>query len=630
MSEKINHIPNQFDVIVVGGGHAGAEASYACARAGLKTVLVTMNLDTIGQMSCNPAIGGIAKGHIVREIDALGGLMGRVIDRTGIHFKMLNRSRGPAVWAPRAQAEKREYQNVVKWMLENTENLILRQDTCNSLIIENETVTGIITGRNHEMLAKYVVITTGTFLRGLIHIGDYKANSGRIAESSSEGISPQLNSLGFRMGRLKTGTPPRILKNTIDFSKIDVQKPDDIPMPFSFSTDTIKQQQIDCHITYTNLNTHSIIENNIHRSPLYSGQISGTGPRYCPSIEDKVVRFKERERHQIFIEPEGIETGEIYLNGISTSLPEDVQWQVVRSCIGLEEAEIIRPGYAVEYDFVDPTELTPDLQTKRIKNLFYAGQINGTTGYEEAAAQGIMAGINIIRKERGDTPLILSRGEAYTGVLIDDLVMKGVEDPYRMFTSRAEHRLLLRQDNADRRLMKYGYDLGLVDSDSYFEMKNKYDMIDAIKLKFYNTGIRPSPEFENILNNKNIPDKSNLYGRTVASFLKRPEVGIEDCIAMVKDAYLLKDEQKTILEMEIKYDGYIEREKEKIEKRRSLMQEFIPVDFNYNIISGLKNEAREKLNRLRPQNLESASRISGVDPPDIDLILLYIRKLKSA
>ena len=630
MSEKINHIPNQFDVIVVGGGHAGAEASYACARAGLKTVLVTMNLDTIGQMSCNPAIGGIAKGHIVREIDALGGLMGRVIDRTGIHFKMLNRSRGPAVWAPRAQAEKREYQNVVKWMLENTENLILRQDTCNSLIIENETVTGIITGRNHEMLAKYVVITTGTFLRGLIHIGDYKANSGRIAESSSEGISPQLNSLGFRMGRLKTGTPPRILKNTIDFSKIDVQKPDDIPMPFSFSTDTIKQQQIDCHITYTNLNTHSIIENNIHRSPLYSGQISGTGPRYCPSIEDKVVRFKERERHQIFIEPEGIETGEIYLNGISTSLPEDVQWQVVRSCIGLEEAEIIRPGYAVEYDFVDPTELTPDLQTKRIKNLFYAGQINGTTGYEEAAAQGIMAGINIIRKERGDTPLILSRGEAYTGVLIDDLVMKGVEDPYRMFTSRAEHRLLLRQDNADRRLMKYGYDLGLVDSDSYFEMKNKYDMIDTIKLKFYNTGIRPSPEFENILNNKNIPDKSNLYGRTVASFLKRPEVGIEDCIAMVKDAYLLKDEQKTILEMEIKYDGYIEREKEKIEKRRSLMQEFIPVDFNYNIISGLKNEAREKLNRLRPQNLESASRISGVDPPDIDLILLYIRKLKSA
>ena len=629
MPEVNSYIPNQFDVIVVGGGHAGAEASYVCARAGLKTALVTMNLDTIGQMSCNPAIGGIAKGHIVREIDALGGIMGRVIDRTGIHFKMLNRSRGPAVWAPRAQAEKRQYQNVVKWILENTPNLVMRQDTCNSLIIENNEVMGIVTGRKHEIYAKNVLLTTGTFLRGLIHIGDYNVNSGRIAESSSEGISPQLKNIGFSVGRLKTGTPPRIQKNTIDFDGIDIQKPDEVPVPFSFATECIRQDQIDCHITYTNPTTHKIIEDNIHRSPLYSGQISGTGPRYCPSIEDKVVRFKERERHQIFIEPEGVETGEIYLNGISTSLPEDVQWRVVRSCRGLENAQIIRPGYAVEYDFVDPTELTPDLQTKRIKNLYFAGQINGTTGYEEAAAQGIMAGINIIRKFRGEDKFILSRGEAYTGVLIDDLVYKGVEDPYRMFTSRAEHRLLLRQDNADKRLMGYGYSLGLIDKEAFVKMTEKYEIIDTIKTRFYNTGIRPSGNFENLLKIKNMPDKSNLYGKTVASFLKRPEIKISDCLCMVDGAEVLKEDERIILEMEIKYDGYIEREKELINKRKNLMKEKIPEGFNYGIVEGLKNEAREKLVRFRPSNLESASRISGVDSPDLDLILLYIRKLKT-
>lgn len=620
MNEHNPFLPSRFDVIVVGGGHAGAEAAHVCAKGGLSTLLVSMNLDTLGQMSCNPAIGGIAKGHMVREIDALGGLMGRIIDETGIHFKMLNRSKGPAVWAPRAQAEKKAYQNVVKWTLEETPNLSLRQDTVESLLIENDTVVGVITGRGHEISATAVILTTGTFLNGLIHIGQYQARSGRIAESSAIGLSECLKHYSFSLGRLKTGTPPRVLKKTIDFSKTEIQTPDEVPQPFSYSTERITQQQINCYITYTNQAVHQLILDNLELAPMYSGQIQSTGPRYCPSIEDKVVRFADRDRHHIFIEPEGIRTGEVYLNGVSTSLPEEIQWQLIRSCKGLEEAEIVKPGYAVEYDYVDPRELGPDLQTKKIRQLYFAGQINGTTGYEEAAAQGLMAGINVLRSHRGQPPLILSRGEAYIGVLIDDLVYKGVEDPYRMFTSRAEHRLLLRQDNADRRLMQYGYEMGLVAEDDYARMKDRYERIEGVRKRIYSTGIRPIPEFDEMLKRKGIPRTNSMFGKTTDSFLRRPEVQIEDLQDLVPEVMQLDESHRRILEMEIKYEGYVKREQENIERREKARQITIPADFDYDSIEGMKKEAREKLKRLRPVDLDAASRISGVDPPDIDLI----------
>lgn len=622
--------PRRFDVIVVGGGHAGAEAAHATAKAGLKTLLVTMNLDTIGQMSCNPAIGGIAKGHMVREVDALGGLMGRVIDETGIHFKMLNRSKGPAVWAPRAQAEKREYQNRVKWALEATENLSFYQDTCESLLIEDDAVRGVVTGRGQEFEAGYVILTTGTFLQGLIHIGEFQQRSGRIAEQSAMGLSDCLSHYGFQLARLKTGTPPRALLRTIDLSVCEEQEPDELPQPFSFATDRIERDQISCWITATNAATHEIVKANLLRSPMYSGQIQGTGPRYCPSIEDKIVRFADRDRHQVFIEPEGYHTGEVYLNGVSTSLPEEVQWDLVRSCRGLEEAEIIRPGYAVEYDYVDPRELTPDLQTKKIRNLYFAGQINGTTGYEEAAAQGLMAGLNIIRRERGQELLVLGRGEAYIGVLIDDLVHKGVEDPYRMFTSRAEHRLLLRQDNADQRLMQYGNELGLVPDDTLKNMQEHYRRVDEIKARMNRTGLKPTAQYHAILKRRQIETPKSALGKSVAAFVRRPDIAIEDCVGMVAGLEDLTPAQLKVLELDIKYEGYIKREQENIERREKTRQLRIPREFRYEDIVGLKAEAAAKLDRLRPLDLESASRISGVDPTDIDLIYMHLRELDGA
>ncbi len=594
-----------YDIIVIGGGHAGIEACLASARIGFKTLLITQSLDAIGRLSCNPAVGGLAKGNLVRETDALGGAMGQLIDSTMIQFRMLNQSRGPAVQSPRAQADKFSYSRLAKETVENQKNLNLFMDTVTDLLTESSKVCGVETQRGIRFTSKAVVLTTGTFMNGRIFIGEYDHSAGRLGEEAAIGLGDNLRKKGFDVGRLKTGTPARVRFSSLHTDRMEKQDGDSQIVPFSFMNDSVERPMVPCWITYTNNTTHQIIRDNIHRSPLYGGKIVGKGPRYCPSIEDKVMRFPERDRHQVFVEPEGLGTEEMYLNGLSSSLPEEVQHDFIHSVVGLEDAIIMRPAYAVEYDYLNPLQLKNSLESKVLENLFVAGQTNGTSGYEEAASQGLIAGINACQKLKGDKPLVLDRTQAYIGVLIDDLVTKGTKEPYRMFTSRAEYRLNLRHDTADERLTELGYEVGLASSERLEKLRDKVSKIEAL---------------QELLSHRSYEKRNALAA------LKIPEVKLNDMAAVIPEINDYSTEIKTQTELKIKYDGYIKKQERQVDRFARLENILIPQDFDYDKVEGISAESREKFKQVRPSSLGQASRISGVRVSDITVLMVWLRK----
>jgi tRNA uridine 5-carboxymethylaminomethyl modification enzyme len=615
-----------YDVIIIGAGHAGCEAALAAARMKCKTLMITMNMDSIALMPCNPAIGGTAKGHLVKEVDALGGEMGINIDKTFIQSRMLNTSKGPAVHSLRAQADKKAYQEQMKHTLEKQDNLTLKQDEVVELLTEEDSITGVKTKNGAWFSAKTVVVTTGTYLKGRIIIGEVSYNGGPNGLFASNELSESLKSLGITLRRFKTGTPARINKRTVDFNKMTIQPGDERIVPFSFMNDELNIDQVPCYLTYTNLNTHKVIKDNIYRSPLYSGKIEGIGPRYCPSIEDKVMRFPDKDRHQIFIEPEGLNTEELYVQGMSSSLPEDVQIEFLRTIDGLKNCQVIRTGYAIEYDCIDPMQLMLSLELKKIHGLFFAGQINGTSGYEEAASQGIIAGINAARKVKNLEPIIIDRSEGYIGVLIDDLVTKGTNEPYRMMTSRSEYRLILRQDNADLRLTEKGREAGLVTDERYNRYIERKRAIEEEIRRIKKTTIPATPEVNRILSEHLSTELKS--GISIFELMKRPEINYDVLCELDKERPELREDIIEQVEIEIKYEGYIEKQKQQVEQFKKIEEKKIPKYIDYNNIKGLRIEAMQKLDKIKPENIGQASRISGVSPADISVLLVYIEQVR--
>ncbi|MFD1449429.1 tRNA uridine-5-carboxymethylaminomethyl(34) synthesis enzyme MnmG [Oceanobacillus sojae] len=613
-----------YDVIVVGAGHAGVEAAYASARMGAKTLMLTLNLDMIAFMPCNPSIGGPAKGIVVREIDALGGIMGKIIDKSYIQMRMLNTGKGPAVQALRAQADKPVYMQEVKNLVENEKNLTVRQGMVNSLIVEDGICKGVITETKAAYYAKSVIVTTGTFMRGKVLMGDLEYESGPNNQRVSIKLSENLEELGFNLTRFKTGTPPRVNSHTIDYSKTEIQPGDENPKSFSYETTEVIENQIPCWLTYTNEFTHQVINENLTLSAMYSGMKRGTGPRYCPSIEDKIVRFNDKPRHQIFLEPEGRNTEEVYVQGLSTSLPESVQHEMVKSVPGLENAEIMRAGYAIEYDAVVPTQLWPTLETKRLPGLFTAGQINGTSGYEEAAGQGLMAGMNAAAKVTGKEPIILDRSQAYIGVMIDDLVTKGTNEPYRLLTSRAEYRLLLRHDNADLRLTDIGYDYGLISEERYAAFTAKKEQVEAEKKRLNKIVVKPTEEVQNVMKSAGAAPMKEAV--KAYDLLKRPELTYEHVEKMIENGENISEDVKEQVAIQIKYEGYIKKAREQVARMLKMEDKKIPADIDYTAINGIATEAIEKLKKVCPLSVGQASRISGVNPADISILLVYIEQ----